>query len=442
MISALEGGKASFRARRIADCWTASRRLLAPGALSATAPNSQTSPSAERDQEDRAARGLRHGHAATASGGSEQTPAHRERHPLHRDRDDSPDQNRAGERGGGRIRRVGPLGQQRRTQPAAEKCPDREAAEAQHPYDQSLLVAPDGHGQGEGDDHPVEAGHGFPNTSVRATTFARVNPPVTRSRQRGREDPPPRGPAREPRAQRGPLSERQRRLRQRALPLAIVALIAFILGVISAAGDPERDTANRFVQAWAHQDYKSMRDELSDSAQAQYSAAELAAAYRGAQQAATATAIDPGDADGPKSVNGTDVVDVHVGVRTRLFGKVDGVLRLPFDGGKVAWAPSSDLPRICSRASRSAAVSSWAGARRSWPSTTSPLATGPVDSRSTRWARTRSTSPARRAQPIPKQQAKLQQAGYPDEREHGHQRARAGLQPAALGNAQRASCWR
>ena len=45
LISALEGGNASFRARRIADCWTASRRLLAPGALSATAPNSQTSPS-------------------------------------------------------------------------------------------------------------------------------------------------------------------------------------------------------------------------------------------------------------------------------------------------------------------------------------------------------------------------------------------------------------
>ena len=104
--------------------------------------------------------------------------------------------------------------------------------------------------------------------------------------------------------------------------------------------------ANRFVQAWAHQDYKSMRDELSDSAQAQYSAAELASAYRGAQQAATATAIDPGDADGPKSVNGTDVVDVHVGVRTRLFGKVDGVLRLPIDGGKVAWAPYLTFPNL------------------------------------------------------------------------------------------------
>jgi len=65
------------------------------------------------------------------------------------------------------------------------------------------------------------------------------------------------------------LSERQRRLRQRGLPVAVVALIAFVLGVISAAGNPEQDMAKRFVDDWAHQDFKAMRDELSDSAQAQ-----------------------------------------------------------------------------------------------------------------------------------------------------------------------------
>src|SRR5690349_11084417 len=63
-----------------------------------------------------------------------------------------------------------------------------------------------------------------------------VNPPVTRSRTRRREDPPEGGPVRIPRPERGPLSERQRRLRRRALPLAVLALIAFILGVISSAG--------------------------------------------------------------------------------------------------------------------------------------------------------------------------------------------------------------
>jgi hypothetical protein len=78
--------------------------------------------------------------------------------------------------------------------------------------------------------------------------------------------------------------------------------------------------AERFAKDWANQDYKAMHDELSDSAQAQYSAADLQSAYGVAQQASTATSIDPGDADGPKSVNGNDVVDVSIGVGTRLFG--------------------------------------------------------------------------------------------------------------------------
>jgi hypothetical protein len=173
-----------------------------------------------------------------------------------------------------------------------------------------------------------------------------VNPPVTRSRSRRGGKPPPRRPVRPPRTQRGPLTERQRRLRQRALPLGAVALIAFVFGVISSAGSPEKDMAKRFVEAWAQQDFKTMHDELSDSAQSQYSARELAAAYAQAQEAATATAIDPGDADGPKAVNGTDVVDVEVGVRTNLFGKVDGTLRLPLDDGKVAWDPYLTFPGL------------------------------------------------------------------------------------------------
>ena len=116
-----------------------------------------------------------------------------------------------------------------------------------------------------------------------------MNPPVTRSRTRNGEKQPPRRPIRTPRAQRGPLSERQRRLRQRALPLGVVALIAFIFGVISSAGSPEQDMAKRFADDWAHQDFTAMHDELSDSAQAQYTAADLQSAYLAAQEASTAT---------------------------------------------------------------------------------------------------------------------------------------------------------
>ena len=245
-----------------------------------------------------------------------------------------------------------------------------------------------------------------------------MNPPVTRSRTRDGEARPPRRPVRPPRAQRGPLTERQRRLRQRALPLAVVALIAFIFGVISSAGSPERDMAERFVNDWAHQDFKAMHEELSDSAQAQYSAADLRSAYADAQEASTATSIDPGDADGPKSVNGTDVVDVSVGVGTRLFGKVDGTLRLPLDGGKVAWNPSLTFPGLATdeRVGRRLEVGKRAAimARHGVP-----LATGPVGNRSSPLGTDAIDVAGETGAPDPDQQAKLEKAGYPSNESTG-----------------------
>jgi penicillin-binding protein A len=245
-----------------------------------------------------------------------------------------------------------------------------------------------------------------------------VNPPVTRSRTRKGEKPPPRRPNRPPRAQRGPLSERQRRLRQRALPLAVVALVAFIFGAISSAGSPEQDMAGRFVDDWAHQDYKSMHDELSDSAQSRYTAADLQSAYRDAQDAATATAIDPGDANGPKSVNGTDVVDVSVGVRAKLFGKVDGTLRLPLDGGKVAWNPSLTFPGLATgeRVGRRLTVGRRAAiiAKHN-----TPLAEGPVDDRSSPLGSDAIDVAGETGAPSAEEQAKLQAAGYPSDKDTG-----------------------
>jgi cell division protein FtsI/penicillin-binding protein 2 len=188
--------------------------------------------------------------------------------------------------------------------------------------------------------------------------------------------------------------------------------------VISSAGDPERDMANRFAADWAHQDFKSMHDELSDSAQAQHSAADLASAYRAAQQVATATAIDPGDADGPKSVNGTDVVDVHVAVQTRLFGKVDGVVRLPIDGGKVAWAPNLTFPGL----QPGEQVGRRLELGRRAPIMAKhhiALATGPVDGRSHPLGSDAIDVAGETGAADAEQQAKLQQAGYPTNQSTG-----------------------
>jgi penicillin-binding protein A len=174
----------------------------------------------------------------------------------------------------------------------------------------------------------------------------------TTPRQRGRRSEPdrPQGQRstsqRKPQPPRKPLTERQRRLRQRALPLALLALGAFVFGMLSAAGSAEQDMAERFVDAWARQDFKTMHDQLSPEAQAQYPVEQLAAEYQQAQEASTATAIDPGDADAPTSVDGADVVDVRVDVRTELFGLVEGTLRLPLSDEKVDWAPHLTFPNL------------------------------------------------------------------------------------------------
>ncbi len=176
--------------------------------------------------------------------------------------------------------------------------------------------------------------------------------------------------------------------------------------------------AERFVDDWAHQDFKSMHDELSDSSQAQYSAAKLASVYREAQQVATATAIDPGDADGPKSVNGTDVVDVKVGVRTRLFGKVDGVLRLPLDGGKVAWSPHLTFPSL---------LPGEQVGRRLELGRRAPimakhhvaLATGPADDRSSPLGSDAIDVAGETGAADSEQEAKLERAGYPTNQSTG-----------------------
>jgi peptidoglycan glycosyltransferase len=140
---------------------------------------------------------------------------------------------------------------------------------------------------------------------------------------------------------RRPQSERERRLRHRALPLAAIALAAFIWGALSGAGSAQEDAAQRFVDAWTKQDFAAMHKELTSDAQKKYPVADLQAAYLEAQTAATATAIDPGDI----SQHGNEV-DVDVGVRTRIFGKVDGTLKLPFEDDKIAWAPHLTFPGL------------------------------------------------------------------------------------------------
>ena len=176
--------------------------------------------------------------------------------------------------------------------------------------------------------------------------------------------------------------------------------------------------AERFVKDWAHQDFAAMHDELSDSAQAQYTPQKLETEYRSAQATATATAIDPGGASEPKSVNGTRVVGVDVGIQTRMWGKLTGVLRLPLDGGKVAWAPHLVFPNL---------LPGETVGRRLTLGHRAPimakhgvaLATGPTDNRSSPLGSDAIDVAGETGAPNSEQQAKLQRAGYPTNQDTG-----------------------
>jgi hypothetical protein len=53
--------------------------------------------------------------------------------------------------------------------------------------------------------------------------------------------------------------ERRQRLKTRALPLIAVALVAFIVGMVTGCpGNPNRDAAGRYLEAWQQGDYAAM----------------------------------------------------------------------------------------------------------------------------------------------------------------------------------------
>jgi cell division protein FtsI/penicillin-binding protein 2 len=111
--------------------------------------------------------------------------------------------------------------------------------------------------------------------------------------------------------------------------------------VINGAGSAKEDTASRFVQAWADQDFAAMHEELTAESQAQFPAGQLAGAYQQAQTASTATGINPGDAS-----EAGDVVEVTVGVDTELFGSLEGTLNLPVSDDGVSWGPHLTFPGL------------------------------------------------------------------------------------------------
>ena len=131
------------------------------------------------------------------------------------------------------------------------------------------------------------------------------------------------------------------------MPLAVVALVAFVFGIRAGTGSsPEKDAAERYVEAWTQQDFSAMQAELDPASRREVSVADLSKAILAAQQTATLQTIDPAGASGPSSEGGRTVVRVPITMKTIAFGEIEADLVLPFEDDGIAWDPSLVFPGL------------------------------------------------------------------------------------------------
>lgn len=142
-------------------------------------------------------------------------------------------------------------------------------------------------------------------------------------------------------------ADRRRRLVTRALPLALLALVAFVIGLTAGSpGSPEKDAAGRFADAWAAKNFKAMYAELNEASRARVSRKDFEAAYREAQERATVRGIEAGSAGDARSANSGEVVPVPMTIQTVAFGTVEEDLDVPYADGGVEWDKSLVFPGL------------------------------------------------------------------------------------------------
>lgn len=142
-------------------------------------------------------------------------------------------------------------------------------------------------------------------------------------------------------------AERRRRLLTRTLPLAVVALVAFVIGAATGdPGEPEKEAADRFVVAWEERNFKGMYGELNDASRARVSREEFEAAYREAQQVATARAVAANSAGDAEDTGAAKTVPVEMTIATVAFGEVEAEVELPYVDGGIEWDESLVFPGL------------------------------------------------------------------------------------------------
>jgi peptidoglycan glycosyltransferase len=145
-----------------------------------------------------------------------------------------------------------------------------------------------------------------------------------------------------------PAKRRTRSRRARFAPLAIVAVVAFAVGtVVGLRHEPAGATvARRWAAAWERGDYAAMHALLSDRARHRASLERFVRTYEQAAETVTLSKVRAGK---PHRADG-ESYDLPVRLRTKIFGRLSGTLRLPLiedqDGPGVDWRSQLVFPGL------------------------------------------------------------------------------------------------
>jgi cell division protein FtsI/penicillin-binding protein 2 len=127
--------------------------------------------------------------------------------------------------------------------------------------------------------------------------------------------------------------ERRQRLKTRALPLIAVALVSFVVGVVTGCpGNPNRDAAERYLEAWQQGDYAAMHSELSTLSQEAVPLEKFEERYARTSAMATLQGIEVGEAGGDE-----DTVEMPITASTLAFDEVEQTMNFTFGSDGIAW---------------------------------------------------------------------------------------------------------
>jgi cell division protein FtsI/penicillin-binding protein 2 len=148
-------------------------------------------------------------------------------------------------------------------------------------------------------------------------------------------------------SQSSPEVERRRRLVTRTLPLALIAIVSFVIGAAAGTpGSPEKEAATRFAEDWSVGNFAAMYRALNPASKAAIDVNDFVLAYREAGMVATMRSLESSSAHDPSSQEGETVVPVPLSIATVAFGRLEDEIDLPYSEGGIAWDPSLVFPGL------------------------------------------------------------------------------------------------